>query len=73
MAPLLEELTSYTALGPMLRRRKIDVDHLVDSMEKKKFGDLIDQVGFDAHQKQLLKYTSYAAHASSCRILRWCG
>lgn len=57
MAPLLEELTSYTALGPKLRKRKIDVDHIVSSMEGKQFGDLIDQVGFDAHQNEL-----YAAH-----------
>ena len=46
MAPLLEELTSYTALGPKLRKRKIDVDYMVDSMEGKMFGDLIDQVGW---------------------------
>lgn len=45
MAPLLEELASYTALGPKLRRRKIDVDYMVDSMDGKMVGDLIDQVG----------------------------
>lgn len=44
MAPLLEELTSHTALGPKLRKLKIDVDHIVDSMEGKKVGDLINQV-----------------------------
>lgn len=46
VAPLLEELTAYTALGPKLRRRKIDVNHIIDSMEGREFGDLIDQVGF---------------------------
>eukprot|EP00752_Nemacystus_decipiens_P012079 g10709.t1 len=42
VAPLLEELTSYTTLGPKLRRRKIDVDYIVDSMEGKVLGDLMD-------------------------------
>lgn len=44
MAPLLEELASYTVLGPTLRNRKIDVDHMIDSTEGLTVGDLLDRV-----------------------------
>lgn len=45
VAPLLEELISYTPLGPRLRKWKIDVDYIIDSMEGKDVGDLLKQVG----------------------------
>lgn len=61
MAPLLEELTSYTALGPKLRKRKIDVDHMVDSMEGKVVGDLIDQVDIGRTPKNFAARVVFAA------------
>ena len=44
VAPFLDELLSYTMLGPALRKRKVDVDHIVASTERMTVGQLMDQV-----------------------------
>lgn len=44
VAPLLEELALYTAIGPALQKRKIDVEYIISSTRGMTFGTLIDQV-----------------------------
>lgn len=46
VAPFLEELGSYTMIGPALRKRKVDVDHIIASTEQLTVGKLMDQVMF---------------------------
>ncbi|CAM9246111.1 unnamed protein product, partial [Laminaria digitata] len=58
VAPFLGELGSYTVLGPALRKRKVDVDHIIASTERMTVGKLMDQaldqlemVGFTGSQQ----------------------
>lgn len=46
VAPFLKDIGSYTVLGPALRKRKVDVDHIIASTKGMTVGGLMDQVNF---------------------------
>lgn len=48
VAPFLDDIGSYTVLGPALRKRKVDVDHIIASTKGMTVGGLMDQVNFKA-------------------------